>query len=101
MAAQDSNRKSERIPFPRTLQVRKPAAQSGKGLDIAAGGIGLEVPQAIPEGSPVELDLGDGGTALVGTVKLTRPVDGGFRVGVQFAQEDAAIVARAQALLAK
>ena len=101
MAAQDSNRKSERVPFPRPIQVRKPVAQAGKGTDIAPGGIGLDVAQAIVEGSAVELDLGDGGAPLTGTVKMARPVDGGFRLGIQFAQDDPAIVARAQALLAK
>jgi hypothetical protein len=97
----DPNRKSERVPFPRPVQVRKPAAQAGKGVDVAAGGIGVEVPQAIADGSAVELDLGDGGAPLVGTVKMARPVDGGFRLGIQFPQEDAAILARAKALLAK
>ena len=98
----DPNRKSERLPFPRPLQIRKPAAQAGKGVDIAAGGIGIELPQAIAEGTPVELDLGDGGAPLAGTVKMARALpEGGFRLGIQFPQEDPAIVARAKALLAK
>jgi hypothetical protein len=97
----DPNRKSERVAFPRPVKVLKPAAQTGTGMDIAAGGIGLEVPQAIADGSAVELDLGDGGAPLAGTVKLARPVDGGFRLGIQFPNEDPAILARAKALLAK
>jgi hypothetical protein len=97
----DPNRKSERVAFPRPVNVRKPAAQAGKGIDIAAGGIGIEVPQAIADGSAVELDLGDGGAPLAGTVKMARPVEGGFRLGIQFAQEDGALVARAKALLGK
>jgi len=32
---------------------------------------------------------------------MARPVDGGFRLGIQFSQEDPAILPRAAALLAK
>ena len=102
MAAGDPQRKSERIPFPEPVHVRKPAAMDGKGVDIAAGGIGLDVPEAIPDGSAVELELSDGGAPLAGTVRVARPLPaGGFRLGIQFAKEDGAIVARAQALRSK
>jgi hypothetical protein len=99
MAAPDPRRKNERIAFPVPLHIRKPVAMDGKGVDIAAGGLGVDLPQAIAEGSAVELDLPDGGAPLAGTVRMVRPLPGGgFRLGIQFLQEDGAIVARARAL---
>jgi hypothetical protein len=98
VAAQDSNRKSERMPFSGTVRVTKPKTLVAKGVDISPAGIGLDVPQTIPEGTAIELELSDGGAALAGTVRMARPTGGGFRLGVQFAKEDPAIVARAAAL---
>jgi hypothetical protein len=97
MAAQDSQRKTERVPFSGKVRIRKPVALEGKGVDIAPGGIGVDVPQSIPEGSAVELELADGGAPLAGTVRVARPQGGGFRLGIQFEQEDSGIVARAKA----
>lgn len=81
------------------IHVRKPVAVDGKGVDIASGGIWMELPQAIAEGSALDLDLPDGGAPLAGTVRMVPPLPGGgFPLGVQLSQEDRAIVARARAL---
>ena len=93
----ESQRKSERVPFTKPVRILKPTPMDGKGLDIASGGMGLEVPQAIAEGTAVELEL-FGGTVVQGTVRKVLPGSaGGFRLGVQFAKEDPGLVAKAQA----
>jgi len=97
----DSKRSSERIPFDGPLKVTKPAPAQGKGVDIAAGGIALEVPTAIPEGSKVEVELFGDGTILSGVVRMVKALDGGgFRLGVQFDQADASLITKAKALRA-
>ncbi len=99
MAGPDPRRKIERMPFPVPIHVRKPAPFDGKGVDIGAGGIAVELRHALAEGSAVELELPDGGAPLLGTVRKVRALPGGgFRLGIQFQREDPAIFARAQAL---
>ena len=94
----ESQRKSERIPFTQPVRIRKPAPMDGKALDIASGGMGVEVAQAIAEGSAVELELFGGAAVVAGTVRKALPLPGGgFRLGIQFAKEDPSLVARAQA----
>ncbi len=94
----DSQRKSERVPFNQPLRIRKPTPMDGKGVDIAAGGMGVEVSQAIAEGTAVELELFGGAAVVAGTVRKVLPgAAGAHRLGIQFAKEEPGLVAKAQA----
>jgi len=99
--ADDPKRKSERVPFPAALKVRNPVPVEAKGVDIGAGGIGVELAQSIAEGSQVELELFGDGTIYAGTVRMVRPLPGGgFRLGIQFQKDDDTLIARAKAIRA-
>jgi hypothetical protein len=93
----ESQRKSERVLYTKPVRILKPAPMDGKALDIAAGGMGVEVAQAIAEGTAVELEL-FGSAVVQGTVRKVLPGSaGGVRLGIQFAKEDPGLVAKAQA----
>jgi hypothetical protein len=92
-----SLRKNERVPFAKPVRIRKPAPMDGKGVDIAVGGIGVEVPQPIAEGVTVELELFGGATVVAGIVRIVLASAGGHRLGIQFSKEDPSLVAKAQA----
>jgi hypothetical protein len=77
------------------VKVTKPAPATGMGVDIAPGGVAADVSGSYAVGDTVELDLG--GTAVAGTVRMARALDGGkTRIGVQFAQEQSALFAQAK-----
>lgn len=91
------HRAGERVPFTEHLRVRKPTVQHGTAVDIGAKGLCFHVPQKIPEGSAVELEL-FGGTAFVtGTVLRVAPAIRGFRISIQFQTEQPALLAKATA----
>ncbi len=97
----DSKRKGERIPFPEQLHLRAPVSSDATGVDIGAGGVAVELAQAVAEGSQVELELFGDGAIYAGTVRMVRPLPGGgFRLGIQFQHEDSGLLARAKALRA-
>lgn len=97
----ESKRKTERIPFPEPLHLRNPVSSDARGVDISAGGVAVELSQAIAEGSQVELELFGDGAVFAGTVRMVRPLPGGgFRLGIQFQHEDSGLLARAKALRA-
>ena len=77
-------RGGERISFNDHLRVRKPVSQHAAGADISETGISIVVPQTIPEGSPVELELFGGTVFVNGKVTKVGPGIRGFRVGIQF-----------------
>jgi len=89
------HRVSERVSYTEHLRVRKPVIQHGTGADISAGGISILVPKAIEEGSAVELEMFGGTVFVAGTVRKTTPGIRGFRVGIQFKEEQPAILAKA------
>ena len=94
----DSQRKNERIPFTQPVKIRKPSAMNAMGVDLAPGGMGVEVTQAIAEGTGIELELFGGGAVVQGTVRKLLPGSGGsHRLGIQFSKEDPSLVARASA----
>jgi hypothetical protein len=93
----DSQRKTERVPYNQPVKIRKPSPMDGKCVDLAAGGMGVEVAQPIPEGSGIEVELFGGGAVVQGTVRKVLPGSGGsHRLGIQFTKEDPTLVARAQ-----
>jgi hypothetical protein len=93
-------RRAERIPFSESVQIRKPFSMQAQGVDLGKGGIGLAVAERIDIGTPVELDLFGGRVIFFGNVCWSTPSAGGYRIGIQFCEEDASLIARIQALLA-
>jgi hypothetical protein len=87
---------SERVTFTDHLRVRKPGNQHGTAADISATGISIVVPQTIPEGSEVELELFGGTTFVVGKVNKVAPGIRGFRIGIQFNTEQPAVFEKAK-----
>jgi hypothetical protein len=99
-APADPQRKTPRLPCRETVRLRKPYEVTGTAVDIGAGGIGLELPLPLEAGAAVELELFSGHAIALGTVRWAKPEGGGYRVGIQFHQEDWSIISRVQALLA-
>jgi hypothetical protein len=90
-------RVAERFSYTAPLRIRKPAILHGTGADISGGGISILVPKPIAEGIEVELELFGGTVFVTGTVrKVTKGVRG-IRVGIQFTEEQPAILAKAMA----
>lgn len=96
--ADDPHRKTRRYPHREPVRFRKPYEVQGMTVDIGAGGVGVEVPVPLEPGAAVVLEIFDGHAIALGTVRWARPVEAGFRLGIQFSEEDWSIIARIQAL---
>ena len=88
----DQKRLTNRILFGEKVTLRSPKHLAGIAVDIGAGGIGVQLAEDIPAGTPVELEILSGHAITYGTVRWTRPEDDGFRIGIQFRQEDWSII---------
>jgi hypothetical protein len=89
--------RAARIPFPEPVQIRKPIQATTQGVDLGPGGIGLRSPVQLAIGTAVELELFGGRAIFLGTVRWVQPLGSGFRIGVQFPQEDASLIAQVHA----
>ena len=96
--ADDPHRHTQRYPHREAIKFREPYGIDGMTVDIGAGGIGVEVPIPLSPGDAVVLELFDGHAIALGTVRWARPEGSGFRVGIQFTEQDWSIIARIQAL---
>ena len=85
-------RLTNRVPFEEDITIRSPKRMEGKAQDIGAGGIGVQVPEEIPAGAMVEMEILSGHAITYGTVRWSRPDGDGFRLGIQFRQEDWSII---------
>jgi len=92
-------RGGERISFNDHLRVRKPSNQHGSGADISELGISIIVPQSIPDGSAVELELFGGTVFVSGKVTKVGPGIRGFRIGIQFDSPQPAVFDKAKGVL--
>ena len=96
MPSVDHNRKTERVMIHEEVSMRSPVSCVGRTVDIGAGGIGLEIPLEVPVGSVLEMTIFEGHLVVQGQARWVRPVEKGFRVGVQFVEEDWSIIERVQ-----
>ena len=94
----DPNRKTRRYPYRETVKFLMPYAFEGETVDIGAGGIGVEVPQPIADGTEVVFEIFNGHAITQGIVRWGHADQGRYRVGIQFNAEDWSIIARVQAL---
>jgi PilZ domain len=98
--ANDNRRQHERLDFSRPIRITAPSAMDGSGIDLSVGGVSVRVPTALPVGSAVQVDLFGDGAAVPGTVRLSIPhPDGGFKLGIQWQAENAALVSKLQSML--
>jgi PilZ domain len=91
-------RASTRAPFFEPVQIRKPVSVLTQGVDLGVGGIGLRSTVEIATGTAVELALFGGRVIFLGTVRWCQPLGSGFRIGVKFSHEDAALIAQVHAI---
>lgn len=87
-----SKRKSPRIPFEKTIVFHEPWQFEAKGIDIGAGGIGVEAEYALEIGQKVEVEIFPGYAKAHGEVRWMLPVEEGYRIGVMFNAEDWSII---------
>jgi hypothetical protein len=85
-------RATRRVPFTQEVRIVAPLPAVGKGVDIGAGGIGALFPIELEKGQAVEILILDGAATAHGTVRWVRPEGGQFRTGIQFREEDWAIM---------
>ncbi len=90
--ADGENRAYNRVPYQEEIRVLSPQQVSGIAVDIGAGGIGVEIPVKLDQGTEVELEIMSGHAITHGTVRWTGPIEGGFRTGIQFRSEDWSII---------
>jgi len=88
----DNQRHTPRVPFHEDVRLRKPTPMEAKGVDIGAGGIGVVLPEALPVGTQVEVEIFAGHAIALGEIRWSAPTDDGFRTGIQFRQEDWSII---------
>ena len=82
------SRTTERHPYEEDVKILSPQQIKGRSVDIGAGGIGIIIPTELPAGTDVALVIMQGHAITAGTVRWTRPDEGGFRTGIQFRSED-------------
>ena len=97
----DHNRKTERVMIDEEVSLRSPVSCAGKAVDIGAGGIGLEIPYEVPVGSVLEMAIFEGHLVVQGQTRWIKQLEKGFRVGVQFVEEDWNIIERVQKMRQK
>jgi len=88
----DEQRTTRRVPFKQEVRILAPLPMVGQGVDIGAGGIGAIFPVELEKGKMVEILILDGAATAYGTVRWVRPGGGQFRTGIQFREEDWAIM---------
>ncbi len=89
MALNRNRRMLERLEFKEKVRFRSPEEFSGLAVDVSEGGIGvINVPGEIEVDSPVEFELDAGRIGLQGRVRWLKKERDGFRVGIQFDEED-------------
>ena len=94
-------RTTERMPFAEEVRFVARTEVVAKCVNIGAGGLGVVSPVDMPIGQSVEIEIFDGAAKAYGTVRWSKPVDGGFRLGIQFREEDWAIMEMIQSLKAQ
>ena len=92
------SRVNPRVPFDEPVQMRLPQEFSARGVDLGAGGIGILSPVDLPAGQNVELAIFEGRALTHGTVRWARATEGGFRLGIQFEEEDWNVIELVQSL---
>jgi hypothetical protein len=91
-------RRATRVPFFEPVQIRKPVPILTQGVDVGAKGVGLRSTVAIPVDTAVELELFGGRAIFLGTVRWCSPLGSGFRIGVEFTEEDASLIEQIHAM---
>lgn len=94
-------RTTERMPFGEEVRFVARTEVVAKCVNIGAGGLGVVSPVDLPIGQSVEIEIFDDAAKAFGTVRWSNPVDGGFRLGIQFREEDWAIMEMIQSLKAQ
>ncbi len=94
-------RTTERMPFTEEVRFVARTEVVAKGVDIGAGGLGVVSPVDMPIGQSVEIEIFDGAAKAFGRVRWSKPDGGGFRLGIQFREEDWAIMELIQSLKAQ
>jgi len=100
-AANDPQRKTERFLHREEVVFNTPPGVKATTVDIGAGGVGVELAQALEPGTNVEVTIFQGHAIAQGKVRWCRAEGSGFRAGIQFMEDDWSIISRVQASLRK
>jgi hypothetical protein len=93
-----NQRKTPRIPFVRDITFHEPWHFVARGIDIGAGGIGVEADVALEVGQQVEVEIFPDYAKAYGEVRWVLPVAEGYRFGVMFSAEDWSVIELVYAL---
>ncbi|MDH4225379.1 MAG: PilZ domain-containing protein [Deltaproteobacteria bacterium] len=85
-------RNHARLILKEEVQFHHPHHFVGKSLDIGEGGMGVEVPEELKVGQSVEIEVFQGKVTALGTVRWVVPHENVFRVGIQFKEDDWAVM---------
>ena len=92
MTTSSDNRQSTRHAFEEDVEFIAPKACAGKSIDLAAGGIGVILDEPFAAGQSVQLKILGGRVIVQGTVRWSEKAGESYRVGIQFSEEDWAVV---------
>lgn len=98
MTTSPDNRQSKRHAFEEEVEFIAPKACTGKSIDLAAGGIGVLLDEPFEVGEAVQLKILGGRVIVQGIVRWSEKADGSHRVGIQFSEDDWAVVAHIRTL---
>ena len=91
-------RATQRVPFNEELRFVRPPGVVGQGVDIGAGGVGVNLPVRLPPETQVEMEIFGGAATAYGTVRWVKEEEGHYRTGIQFREDDWAIMELVQSL---
>ena len=93
-----NQRKTPRVPFEQDITFHEPWYFVARGIDIGAGGIGVEAEVAMEVGQKVEVEIFPDHAMAHGAVRWVLPVAEGYRFGVMFSAEDWSVIELVYAL---
>ncbi len=92
LRSENERRQQARLPYRGEIHWGVEQLESAQAIDLSVGGVGLLAPLVPQVGSEVEVAFLDRSVAVLGVVRNQHPVQGGYRVGVQFHVEEREVV---------
>jgi len=89
---QTNARQANRVMLQERVKFHAPHNCEGKSIDIGAGGLGVEMDQPLAVGTLVEVEIFNGKATALGTVRSSVAKGNAYRIGIQFKEEDWAVM---------
>lgn len=91
-ARAEERRRVQRHPYTDPVRLRNGVVLDGDGCDVSEGGVGVLLAAPVHPGTAVDVIFIGNEVFVEGVVRHSRPVEGGYRVGVAFLQPEPELV---------